>query len=246
MTEAADAAFAIGAVALADGRVAVTTDTTFDGIAVMQVDGDGMVQRHEHSASRVMEETVGLIVLSQVAPFLFTALLALLLARRMRIHCVGEHAVGHRVARYASLTRRGLAKAVDAAIGAIVPLALLVPRALEGAGSMDEAFFAICLLWCVPVGIAMTVLEGVYGQTPGKRLLGIRVVGLDLRAPGIGAAFIRGLVGIVDGLFDFVVGIVAVATSHQWQRIGDQVAHTLVIDDALVERDAPQGEYQLR
>jgi uncharacterized RDD family membrane protein YckC len=97
------------------------------------------------------------------------------------------------------------------------------------------------MLWCIPVGVVLTLLEGVYGQTPGKRLLRIRVVSLDLRAPGIGAAFVRGLVGLVDGLFDGLVGIVAIATNRQWQRIGDQVAHTIVIEDA---RD--QGAYQLR
>jgi uncharacterized RDD family membrane protein YckC len=244
MSESAESAHRIGAVSLPDGRVAVTTDTMLDGIAVAQVDGDGLVARHEHSGSSLMQETVGIIVASAVAPILLSLLLALLLARRMRIHRVGEYVVEHRVARYASLTRRALARAVDGAIAAVVPLLVLLPRALDG--SLDEGVVTgVCLLWGVPVGIGLTLLEGKYGQTPGKRLLGIRVVGLDLRAPGIGAAFVRGLVGIVDGLFDFIVGIVAVATSVHWQRIGDQVAHTIVIDDAVVQHDA-QGEYQLR
>jgi uncharacterized RDD family membrane protein YckC len=244
MTEPDANAFRIGAVALDGERVAVVTDTSFDGVAVTEIATDGIVARHEHSASSVMQEAIGLIVLSQIAPLLFTGFLALVLARRMRIHCVGEHVVGARVARYASLTRRALAKAVDACIAASVPLALLVPRILEGQPLEESSFIGVCLLWCIPVGVAFTILEGVYGQTPGKRLLRIRVVGLDLRVPGIGPAFVRGLVGIVDGLFEFLVGIVAVATNRQWQRIGDQVAHTLVIDDAIVQRD--QGAYQQR
>jgi uncharacterized RDD family membrane protein YckC len=234
-SETAEGAYRIGAVALPDGGVAVTTDTMLDGIAVTQIDGVGEAAQREHSASRLMQETIGIIVAGQLAPLLLTALLALLLARRMRIHRLGEYAVGDRVARYASLTRRALARMVDGAIAAVVPVAVLLPGVLDG--SLEETtIVGICLLWGVPVGIGLTLLEGIYGQTPGKRLLGIRVVGLDLRAPGIGAAFVRGLVGVVDGLFDFAVGIVAVATSVHWQRIGDHVAHTIVIDDAVVER----------
>ncbi len=181
MIEPRPSAYRIGAVELDDDRIAVITDTMLDGVAVLEIAPDGIVQEHEHSASTVMDETIALIAASQIVPLLLTGLFALVVSRRLRIHHVGEHVVGHRVARYATLARRAVAKAIDAALSASVPLLYL---AVRGVSEIDESsFVGVCLLWVVPVGVGLTVLEGVTGRTPGKRLLGIRVVGLDLRTP---------------------------------------------------------------
>src|SRR5262249_32763682 len=68
------------------------------------------------------------------------------------------------------------------------------------------------------------------GQTPGKRMFGIRVVqanGLPLTAS---SAIIRNLVR----LFDFFpilygIGLVSMFATKQTQRLGDLAAHTIVI-----------------
>src|SRR3954469_22190183 len=50
-----------------------------------------------------------------------------------------------------------------------------------------------------------TILEGYLGQTVGKMLLGIKVVREDNgEVPGIGAAAIRTLLRIIDGLFFYL------------------------------------------
>ena len=147
------------------------------------------------------------------------------------------------VARYASLTRRGLAKAVDTLILAIVPVAVLLPAVLGDGASFDEDWaLQVTVLWCLPVGLIFTALEGTYGWTPGKKLLGIRVVGLHLKPAGIGAAFLRAIVGTVDGFFSCLVGVCVIAGNRQWQRVGDQVAQTLVIEAAVVQTRAPTGD----
>jgi uncharacterized RDD family membrane protein YckC len=75
-----------------------------------------------------------------------------------------------------------------------------------------------------------TLLEGYLGQTVGKMLLGIKVVREDNgEVPEVGPAIIRTLLRIVDGLFFYLVGFIAVLASAKRQRLGDMAAHTLVV-----------------
>src|SRR5215210_736636 len=73
--------------------------------------------------------------------------------------------------------------------------------------------------------IYFTVMEGYLGQTVGKMLLGIKVIREDTEeVPGLGAATIRTLLRIVDGLFGYLVGFIAVMASAKRQRLGDMAA----------------------
>ena len=61
-------------------------------------------------------------------------------------------------------------------------------------------------------------------------LLGIKVVREDSgEVPGIGAAAIRSVLRIVDGLLAYLVAFVTVLISTKNQRLGDMAAHTLVV-----------------
>ena len=74
------------------------------------------------------------------------------------------------------------------------------------------------------------LMEGYLGQTLGKMLLGIKVVREDTDdVPGLSAATIRTLMRIIDGLFGYLVGFIAVMASAKRQRLGDMAAHTLVV-----------------
>ena len=44
-----------------------------------------------------------------------------------------------------------------------------------------------------------------------------------------GAAFIRTILFIIDGLFVYLVGAILIWTSDKKQRLGDRVAHTVVL-----------------
>ena len=75
-----------------------------------------------------------------------------------------------------------------------------------------------------------TLLEGYLGQTVGKMLLGIKVIREDTgEVPGVGAAAIRTVLRLIDGLFGYLVGFIAVLASAKRQRLGDMAAHTLVV-----------------
>jgi uncharacterized RDD family membrane protein YckC len=71
--------------------------------------------------------------------------------------------------------------------------------------------------------------EAMTGMTLGKRMVGIRVVHEDGDFVGFGAAVIRNVLRVVDGLFFYLVGAIFALTSPRGQRLGDRAAHTLVV-----------------
>jgi len=89
--------------------------------------------------------------------------------------------------------------------------------------------FAFSFFWMVICYFAFSILEGKYGRTPGKWLTGICVLGLDLHPCGIGRGLLRNLLKVVDGFFNFMVGIMVVALSENWQRVGDMASRTVVV-----------------
>jgi uncharacterized RDD family membrane protein YckC len=73
------------------------------------------------------------------------------------------------------------------------------------------------------------------GQTPGKRLAGVRVVSRDGGIPSIGAILIRNVFRLVDSLPSFyVVGLWTTFLSAQRLRIGDMAAGTMLVLDQRV------------
>ncbi len=79
-----------------------------------------------------------------------------------------------------------------------------------------------------------TVFETLYGATPGKVLLGLRVVREGGERCDFQAAFVRALMRYVDGLF---LGVPAYLTMQTplYQRLGDKVARTLVVSRAQLK-----------
>ncbi|HEU0291683.1 MAG TPA: RDD family protein [Anaerolineales bacterium] len=84
------------------------------------------------------------------------------------------------------------------------------------------------LIGLVTFTLYFMIFEWLYGATPGKVILGMRVVLEDGRPCTLGAALIRGLLRYIDGLF---FGIPAYATMKEplLQRIGDKAAKTVVV-----------------
>jgi uncharacterized RDD family membrane protein YckC len=87
------------------------------------------------------------------------------------------------------------------------------------------------------------IFEAVWtGQTPGKRLVGLRVINLSGRPISVYAAIIRNAVRVVDqvpGIYG--IAILSVLITHRQQRLGDLAAGTVVIHDRL-ETAAPAAE----
>jgi len=130
--------------------------------------------------------------------------------------------------------RRILATLVD---GLVFGLFYIVMAMLFGTITTGGPFYWEATLPALPtvvygvlVVLYYILLEGYLGQTVGKMLFGIMVVREDNgEVPGLGAATVRTLLRIVDGLFSYLVAFVAVLVSEKRQRLGDMAANTLVV-----------------
>ncbi|MDR6405207.1 MULTISPECIES: RDD family protein [Chryseobacterium] len=89
---------------------------------------------------------------------------------------------------------------------------------------------AVYIILLFPTFIYSLVLESLMeGQTPGKKLMKIRVVKIDGYQAGFGDYMIRWIFRIIDTTFICVVGLVSMIVSKNNQRLGDMAAGTAVI-----------------
>jgi uncharacterized RDD family membrane protein YckC len=79
--------------------------------------------------------------------------------------------------------------------------------------------------------LLLVVVQGLTGWTIGKLVTGIRTVREDGRVPGIGKAFVRWLLWIVDAFPYFVplLGFILALTTQGHRRVGDMAAKTFVV-----------------
>lgn len=87
----------------------------------------------------------------------------------------------------------------------------------------------LCLVFLAVMFLYFVLFEGLAGATPGKRLLGLEVVGDDGASVGLTRSLVRNVLRVADGLP--ALGIVALVLMHrsdQRARFGDRVARTRV------------------
>jgi uncharacterized RDD family membrane protein YckC len=148
----------------------------------------------------------------------------------------------HIVFRYrvAGPARRLLAYLVDLVVcyGGALLISVIVLLAVAGGAGVGDAVDSAEGL---SVGIVLVVLfaaqwvyfvawEATTGRTPGKMAAGLRVVTTSGRPIAFGAAALRNVLRAADVLpIGYAVGVVAMALSPRFQRLGDLVAGTMVI-----------------
>jgi uncharacterized RDD family membrane protein YckC len=157
--------------------------------------------------------------------------------------------------RLAAFGRRYLASLVDgvvtsllaAVIAAVLGVVCTFVLAYVAAGSMgpggalsDESAVAfatvggLCLLVSALTVVGLYALYfvvqiGKWGQTPGKRLAGIRVVGPEGTAPGMRRALMREVVGKVLSSSALYAGFIWPVWDSQGQAWHDKIAGTYVV-----------------
>jgi uncharacterized RDD family membrane protein YckC len=115
--------------------------------------------------------------------------------------------------------------------GMLVLWLTLIPLGRLGQGAWLIVWF--CVEWLYPVAFEIWGR----GATPGKKLMGLRVVNDDGTPVGRWAAVTRNLLRAVDFLpFGYGLGFVAMVLNRDFKRLGDIVAGTVVI---YVERARP-------
>lgn len=140
--------------------------------------------------------------------------------------------------RYAGVLVRGCALGVDLALFCAVFFP--VTRIVKGVWLMQPddhrwvsgwfIFDPLCLVFLgVIIGTYVTA-EALWCGTPGKLLLGLRVVDATGNRPGWRRALLRTLGRLVDGLPAFnLLGIALILTSPDRRRFGDRIAGTWVV-----------------
>lgn len=104
----------------------------------------------------------------------------------------------------------------------------LTPDGFELQGGPAFAVIGLNLVFWMAY---FTLLEGLWrGQTLGKKLLRLKVVRQADGGPvDLSTALLRNLLRLVDGQLGYLVGAILVWRSPLKQRLGDRVAHTLVV-----------------
>ncbi|AEH38560.1 RDD family protein [Halopiger xanaduensis] len=104
---------------------------------------------------------------------------------------------------------------------------------LFGIGTaLGDAAMLLLLLVAFAVSIVYGfLLEGIYGYTPGKYLLGLVVVKSDGSECTIGASVLRNLLWVIDSLPTFnLIAMAMILLTDDNQRVGDLVADTIVVE----------------
>lgn len=129
----------------------------------------------------------------------------------------------------AGLVPRLYAYLVDLALRAVFFLGLAIALAMFDAGGLGILLvIAFALEWFYPV-----IFEVTTGRTPGKALVGLRVVSTDGAPLGFGASLVRNLLRVTDFLPAwYALGGLVMLGSRRFQRLGDLVADALVVHSA--------------
>ncbi|MDR2757957.1 MAG: RDD family protein [Spirochaetaceae bacterium] len=128
----------------------------------------------------------------------------------------------------AGLLIRSCAHAIDMGFQSVLIIALTICAGLLG----RTLGFWLFLLLLFAVNWFYHVLFELFfkGQSPGKRILGLRVVGGDGSPISPGASFLRNLLRFADTfMFLYLIALLLIAWSPGFRRLGDWAADTLVV-----------------
>ncbi|MDR2470022.1 MAG: RDD family protein [Tannerella sp.] len=103
--------------------------------------------------------------------------------------------------------------------------------------SSDEITLTVYLLFLLPAFFYSFLWEFFnHGQSPGKKLLRLRVVMNDGSAPTMSAYLLRWLLLLVDIYLLQCIGVLSILLTQNHQRVGDLAAGTLVIKEKNYHR----------
>ncbi len=112
--------------------------------------------------------------------------------------------------------------------GIILTIASIVLLLIGSAGGDGLAALMFLVVFVISI-LYKSYFEATSGATPGKRVMGIKVVREDGGVPGWGAAIVRNVLYIVDGIGLYLVGFILMLATEKKQRLGDMAARTIVV-----------------
>ena len=147
----------------------------------------------------------------------------------------------------ATVGSRFLALAIDTLVQVGCGLVLFTGVSIGAlAASFTQAQAAPWLLAVVVLGLFViyygyfAVFESVWnGQTPGKRIIGLRVIHSSGRPVSVFEAILRNVVRVADQLPGiYAIGIASVFLTERSQRLGDLAAGTVVVHEGVVQGES--------
>ena len=138
-------------------------------------------------------------------------------------------------ATYGGIATRAIALATDAALTVVLFMSIVGIAALVGSlvGGLRPEWLVGALLasgWLLVVGTYFVLFWSSAGQTPGMRLLHLRVLGPEGRPPSFGRSLVR-LVGLWLAIVPLFAGFVPVLFTEQRRGLADFLAGTVVLYD---------------
>jgi uncharacterized RDD family membrane protein YckC len=128
----------------------------------------------------------------------------------------------------AGLPVRACAYVIDKAIQWVFNIGLFI--IMEFIGEDAGIWIILLLLFCVDWFYHVISEVFLRGQSPGKKIMGIRVVGNDGSPVGGGASFLRNLLRFADTfMFLYPIALICMSANRAYRRIGDWAAGTLVV-----------------
>ncbi|MDH6354017.1 putative RDD family membrane protein YckC [Dysgonomonas sp. PH5-45] len=108
-----------------------------------------------------------------------------------------------------------------------------------GADLGASAGFVILFLMIVPLVFYDLLFEILWnGQTPGKKIMSIRVVNVDGTKPSLSSFLVRWLFRLVDFAITYnLLAFIMILSTKNSQRLGDYLAGTTVVNLKATQRD---------
>jgi uncharacterized RDD family membrane protein YckC len=136
---------------------------------------------------------------------------------------------------YGGVATRATALAADAAVTIVLFMSVVGIAALVASlvGGLRPEWLVGALLasgWFLIVGTYFVLFWSSAGQTPGMRLLRVRVQGPGGRPPSLGRSLVR-LVGLVLAIVPMFAGFIPVLFSERRRGLPDFLAGTVVVYD---------------
>jgi uncharacterized RDD family membrane protein YckC len=134
---------------------------------------------------------------------------------------------------YAGIATRGIALAIDAAIANVIVLVVAALLGLIGSlvGDLDPNWLVAALAaagWIIAVGGYFTLFWSTAGQTPGMRLMRLRVVTASGEVPSFLRSLVR-VVGLGLAIIPLFAGFLPVLFDSRRRALQDFMARTVVV-----------------
>lgn len=138
----------------------------------------------------------------------------------------------HRVP-YGGLVTRAVGLGIDAAIanGIVIVAAALLGLIGSLVGELRPAWLVAvvaCVGWALVVGGYFALFWATAGQTPGMRLMRLRVMGPDGEHPHLGRSIVR-VVGLALAIIPLFAGFLPVLVDERRRGLHDMLARTVVV-----------------